>query len=174
VKARLFREDQAIRQPRVWGLVAILPAGFTLLLIWQVWLGHQTGPHPMTNSNVIGWTIFLWLIWLRLITVKLRTTVEPDRISIRLRGLWNVRRISAADVSKTEIVSYRAVEDYGGYGIRLTKRGRAYIASGDRGVRLTFAKGGKILIGSQHPEELAKAIAAAKLPTFPASSGQSD
>jgi hypothetical protein len=65
------------------------------------------------------------------------------------------------DGQDREVVTYQPVEDYGGC-IRLTKRGRAYIASGDRGVRLFFAKGGGILIGSQQPERLAQAIAAAR------------
>jgi hypothetical protein len=160
--ALLFRELQAIRQPRVWALIAILPTGFTLLLIWQVLLGHPAGPHPMPNANVIGWTIFLWLVWLRLVTIKLATRVQRGKLSISLRGLWTVRRIALADVSKIEVIAYRPVEDYGGYGIRLSKRGRAYIASGDRGVRLTFAKGGSILIGSQIPEKLAQAVEAAR------------
>jgi len=163
-KAALFREEQAIRQPRIRVLVAILPAGFTLLLVWQVVLGHQAGPHPMPNGNVVGWTVFLWLVYLRLITVRLVTTVEPGRLSVSLRGLWTVRRIAPADVRRTDVVTYRPVEDYGGYGIRLTKRGRAYIASGDRGVRLTLSKGGTILIGSQRPGDLVRSIAAAARP----------
>ncbi len=160
--APLFREVQSIRQPRVWALLGILPAAFTLLLIWQVVLGHPAGPHPMPNANVTGWTIFLWLVWLRLITIKLATKVQAGKLSISLRGLWTVRRIALPDVARTEVVTYRPVEDYGGYGIRLTKRGRAYIAHGDRGVRLIFGKGGRILIGSQQPEKLAQAIAAAR------------
>ncbi len=86
----------------------------------------------------------------------------PGKLSISLRGLWTVRRIALPDVARTEVVTYHPVEDYGGYGIRLTKRGRAYIANGDRGVRLIFGKGGRMLIGSQQPEKLAQAIAAAR------------
>lgn len=152
-----------IRQPRIRALTAILPTAFTLLLIWQVVLGHKIGEHPMSSGNVIGWAIFLWLVYLRLITTKMVTRVEPGRLSVSMRGLWTLRKISLNEVGKTEVVSYRPVEDYGGYGVRLTKRGRAYIAGGDRGVRLTFTKGGKVLIGSQRPEELAKAIAAASV-----------
>lgn len=156
----IFREAQMIRQPRIRGLTAILPAAFTLLLIWQVLLGHKIGKQPVSNGNVIGWTIFLWLVYLRLITTKMVTRVERGRLVISTLGLWTLRKVSLQDISKTEVVTYRPVEDYGGYGIRLTKRGRAYIAAGDRGVRITFVKGGKILIGSQRPEELERAIKA--------------
>jgi hypothetical protein len=157
----LFREEQRFRQPSVRILPAILPAGFTLLLIWQVVLGHPAGPHPMGNGDVIGWTIFLWLVYLRLITIKLVTTVEPGRVSVSLRGLWRLRKIALTEVAKSEAVTYSPA-DYGGYGIRLTKHGKAYIASGGRGVRLTLANGGKVLVGSQRADELAQAIAAAR------------
>ena len=46
------------------------------LLIWQVILGHPWGKQPMSNANVIGWTMFLWLIYFRLITVRLVTEVR--------------------------------------------------------------------------------------------------
>ncbi len=157
----IFREAQMIRQPRIWGLTAILSTAFTLLLIWQVVLGRRIGGHPMSNGNVIGWTVFLWLVYLRLITTKMVTKVERGKLAISMLGMWTLRKVSVKDIGKTEVVSYRPVEDYGGYGIRLTKRGRAYIASGERGVRITLAKGGKFLIGSQRPEELERAIAAA-------------
>lgn len=155
-----FREAQTIRQPRIWAMTAILPMAFTLLLIWQVLLGHKVGQHPESNANVIGWTVFLWLIYLRLITTKLVTKVAAGKLKISMLGIWTLRKVALNEVGKAEVVAYRPVEDYGGYGVRLTKRGRAYIASGNRGVRVSFAKGGSILIGSQCPEQLAHAIAA--------------
>jgi hypothetical protein len=158
----LFREEQGVRQPRVWALLAILPTGFLLLLIWQVLLGHTVGTRQVSNGNVIGWTIFLWLVYLRLVTVKFVTKVEPGKLSISLRGLWTLRKIRLADIRNFEAVTYDPEKDYGGYGIRLSRRGRAYIASGDRGVRLKLADGGKILIGSQRPKELAEALVTAR------------
>jgi len=37
-------------------------------------------------------------------------------------------------------------------------KGKAYNVSGNRGVQLELLNGGRILIGSQKPEELVKAI----------------
>ena len=139
-------------------LVAIPPAGMTLLLVWQVILGHPWGRHPLSNANVIGWTIFLWLIYLRLVTVRLVTEVRPEGLTVGMRGLWRARRILLADIKSAEPVNYDPVREYGGYGIRNTRRGTAYIAGGNRGVRLEMAKGGTVLIGSEHSEDLASAI----------------
>jgi hypothetical protein len=156
----LFYEKQIFKHSRVRYLLAILPAAFLLLLIWQVILRHPTGRQPLSNGNVIGWTVFLWLVYLRLITLKLVTEVHAGNLHLSMHGLWSIRKIPLAGIGSAEVVIYDPVKDYGGYGIRLSPRGRAYIASGNRGVRLTLMKGMKVLVGSQRPQELAQAIAA--------------
>ena len=142
-------------------LLAILPTGFLFLLIWQVALGHKIGQTTMTNGSVIGWTIFIWVVYLRLVTSKLVTKVEGGRLSISLSGLWTLRKIPLAQVKNLEPVTYDP-NDYGGYGIRLSTKGRAYIATGTGGVRLRLENGGRILVGSQRPDELAQALTAAR------------
>ena len=154
----LFQEKQRFQLKRQLVLVAIPPAGMTLLLIWQVILGHPWGRHPLSNANLIGWTIFLWLIYLRLVTVRLVTEVRPEGLAVGMRGLWRARRIPLAEIQSAQTVTYDPVRDYGGYGIRTTRRGTGYIAGGNRGVQLEMAKGGTVLIGSEHPEDLALAI----------------
>jgi hypothetical protein len=125
------------------------------LLIWQVVLGHPWGQHPMSNGNVIGWTIFLWLVYLRLITVRLVTEVRDQTLVIAMRGLWRSRRIPLADIQSAETVTFDPERDYGGYGMRSNRQERAYIANGNRGVRLKLAKGSTLVLGSERPEELA-------------------
>jgi hypothetical protein len=153
-----FREQQSFRQRRVLILLAIPPAAMLLLLVWQAILGHPWGTKPMSNARVIGWTVFLWLVYFRLVTVRLVTHVSPDELSVGMRGLWRERRIPLNQIKSAKVVTYDAARDYGGYGIRTTRRGKAYIAGGDRGVRLELVKGGAVLIGSAIPEELLAAI----------------
>lgn len=154
----LFREQQSFRQRRVLILLAIPPAAMLLLLVWQVILGHAWGTKPLSNARVIGWTVFLWLVYLRLVTVRLVTHVRLDELSVGMRGLWSERHIPLKEITSAKVVTYNAARDYGGYGIRTTRRGKAYIAGGDRGVRIELVKGGAVLIGSARPEELLAAI----------------
>jgi hypothetical protein len=154
----LFHETQSFRLQRVRLMVAILPAAMSLLLIWQVILGHPWGKQPMSNGNIIGWTVFLWLVYLRLMTVRLVTDVSPAELRVTMRGLWRQRHIVRSDIKTAEIVTFDAARDWGGYGLRNTRRGAAYIADGDRGVMLKLVKGGAILIGSARPEELRSAL----------------
>jgi hypothetical protein len=136
-----FLEQQSFRQRRVRILLAIPPAAMLLLLVWQVILGH-----------------FLWLVYFRLVTVRLVTLVGPDDVTVGMRGLWRERHIPLKEIKTAKVVTYDAARDYGGYGIRTTRRGKAYIAGGDRGVRLELVKGGAVLVGSARPEELLAAI----------------
>ncbi|GIS68544.1 MAG: hypothetical protein CM1200mP8_1020 [Chloroflexota bacterium] len=48
--------------------------------------------------------------------------------------------------------------DYGGWGIRYGKNGKAYNVSGDRGVLLTFKNGSRVMIGSGEVDSLNSAI----------------
>jgi len=128
------------------------------LFIWQVILGHRWGKHPMSNASVIGWTIFLWIVYLRLMTVRLVTDIRAGELIVAMRGLWRARRISLSEIRSAEITSFDPERDYGGYGIRLNRRETAYLAAGNQGVRLTLSSGKRIVVGSQRAEELAAAL----------------
>ena len=128
----LFHEEQSLRQPRLLILTAIPPVAMLLLAIWQAGLGHPWGKQPMSNAGIVGWTIFLWLIYFRLITVKLVTEVLPNELSIAMRGLWRSYRISLAAVQSVHTVTFDPVADWGGYGVRFTARGKAFIARGNK------------------------------------------
>jgi hypothetical protein len=154
----LFHETQSFSQRRAAVALAIPPCGMLCLLIWQVILGHPWGKQPTSNVSVVFWTAFLWLLYVRLITVRLVTDVRTDELVVAMRGLWPARRIPLAGIQSAETVTFDAERDYGGYGIRSSRQGKAYIASGNRGVRLKLADGSTFLVGSQKPGELASLI----------------
>ena len=152
---RFFREKQGFPLRRIGPALATPPFIMLALLIWQVAFHHPWGKHPMSNANVIGWTIFLWAIFLRFITIRLVTEVGDSELVVSLRGFWRSRRIALSDIRSAETFSYDPIRDYGGYGIRTGRFGKAYIAAGNRGVRLKLANGATVVIGSERPEELA-------------------
>lgn len=154
----VFHEEQKFREGRVWTVLATVPVIFLLLVVWQVVLGHRWGRHSMSNASVVGWTIFLWLIYWRLINVKLVTDVWPDKLSISMRGLWRLRNVPWTEITGAEVVRFDAAKDFGGYGIRFTRKGKAYIAGGDQGLRLRLTRGGTLVVGSQRVTELANII----------------
>jgi len=150
-----FREKQRFSLKRIGPALATPPCIMLGLLIWQVVLGHPVGKHFMSNGDVVGWTIFLWAVFLRLITVRLVTEAQDGELVISLRGLWRSRRIPFREIRSAEKISYDPGRDYGGYGIRTGRFGKAYIAAGTQGVRIKLANGATVVVGSQRPEELA-------------------
>lgn len=153
-----FREIQRFPLRRMAIALAIPPFAMVALLIWQVVLGHTIGALTMPNKSLVGWTIFLWILFFRLVTVKLETTVKGGELVIRLRGLWQTRRLPLFEISKVENVRFDPQKDYGGYGIRSTQNGTAYLAKGDQGVRITLKDGSQLVIGSQHAADLIQAL----------------
>ena len=139
-------------------MTAIPPLIMSGLAVWQAGLGHTWGKVPMTNNGLIGWTIFLWLIYLRLITVRLVTEVRPKEISVRMRGLWRSYAVDLSAVKSAKPVTFDPARDWGGYGMRTSDRGRAFLAGGNRGVELELTRGGMMVIGSKRPDELARCI----------------
>jgi len=142
----------------VRSVLATAPAIFLALVIWQVVLRHPVGWLPFSNNRLIGWTIFIWLIYFRLITVKLVTEVWPDKLSIAMRGLWRERSIPLGEIEAVETITFNAVNDFGGYGMRTIGPKKAYLASGDRGVSIQLNRGRTVIIGSKRPDDLARAI----------------
>jgi hypothetical protein len=154
-----FREIQKFPLRRVAVALLVPPSILTLLLLWQVVLGHQWNGQSLSNGDVIFWTIFLWLVWLRLITVRLITKVTSGRLEVKLRGLWRKRRISLADFRSVEIINFDPVRDYGGYGIRsIAGGGKAWLADSTTGVSLTLVDGKTVVIATHRPGELAAAL----------------
>ena len=112
----------------------------------------------MSNGNVIGWSVFLWLIYFRLITVRLVTEVRKGKLVVAMRGLWRSRRVPLDCIQSVETITHDIARDYGGYGIRTTREGKAYVAGGGRGVRVTLTTGEKLVVGSERPDELVAAL----------------
>jgi hypothetical protein len=159
-----FLEVQRFPLRRIALALASPPCFLLGLLIWQVMLGHTWGKHPMSNGDVIGWTVFLWLVYFRLITVRLVTEVRKGELIVRMRGLRRLRRVPLDWIQSVETIKHDIARDYGGYGIRSTREGKAYVASGGRGVRVTLPAGEKLVVGSQRPDELAAAISGSAPP----------
>ena len=160
-----FREIQRFRQPWVWCL--FLSIAFFMFwifgrgLVQQLITGRPWGNQPMSDTGLVlvalvTFAIVLGVLWLFLM-MSLEVEVRSDALHVHFKFLRN-RRVIYGDIERVEAVQYRPVVEYGGWGIRRGRKGWAYNVSGNRGVRLEFRDGSHLLIGSQHPVELAAAI----------------
>ena len=94
------------------------------------------------------------------------TEVTPTEVRVWFGWVPIYRRaVPITNIHAIEVVQYRPIVDYGGWGIRAGRDGeRVLNARGNRGVRLELADGTRLLIGSQRPEELAETIERARRP----------
>ncbi len=100
-----------------------------------------------------------WRFQLLFLVANLTVEVRSDGLYYRFFPFhWSFHRISAESLAKYEVQTYRPIRDYGGWGIRYGRGGKAYNVSGNRGVMLELSDGQKLLIGSQKPDDLANAI----------------
>ncbi len=147
----IFREEQNFDW-RVYALLGLVVlSGITVL-----------GLIPISNTARTLLAIFVGMVPSCLIVYLLRMTTEitPTGILIWFGWIPSYRRVvSLGAITQVEVVAYRPIRDYGGWGIRHCRDGeRLLSARGDRGVRVQLADGSRLLIGSQRPEELARVI----------------
>lgn len=94
---------------------------------------------------------------LREVAFPLQTTLLQNELQVRF-GRRTRFRIPLKNVVRAYYRAYNPIPEYGGWGIRTGMQGRAFNMRGNEGVQLVLASGKRVLIGSQRPDELARAI----------------
>lgn len=142
----VFEEEQRFRQLWLWMLFVAEAA-----LIGGLIVKHPPPPPVIALLVlVVGIPFLMFLFW------TMRTEVRSDSVYIRFRPVK--RRIPLEDIKSVEARTYSPIREYGGWGFRYGRSGKAYNVSGNRGVQLELKSGERILIGSQKAEDLAAAI----------------
>ncbi len=117
------------------------------------------GSRPSSDTVV-------WVIWL-IVGVALPWFFYALKLIVEIRGegvfahffpLYK-RTIKFQDLKDYQVVKYRPILDYGGWGIRGSwRRELALNVAGNRGVKFELKDGRKNLIGSQSPEKFNRAV----------------
>ena len=94
------------------------------------------------------------------LALRMTTIVDPLAIQVSYGWIPLLRRnFDPRALKAVEVVTFRPWRDHGGWGPLRSHRGeRVYSARGCRGVRLTFVDGSQVILGSQHPERLARCL----------------
>ena len=160
--ARLYFEEQRFRQFWLWLTLLATAGGTWYALIAQVLLGTPLGDRPAPDLVlVLLWAVFGVGLPVLFFAARLVTEVREDALYLNFVLFpFTRRRIRYDELLEARSVSYRPIRDYGGWGIRYGRGGRAYNVSGNEGVQLEFRDGKRLLIGSQNAGRLALAIQA--------------
>jgi len=156
-----YREVQRLHPAlRVLIAVSCLAAGVAPLAAMLAMGGMPArgAPPPVWLVLVLFAVFGLAFPALMIHVMRLEVEVREDALYVRFVPL-RTRRIPYSSILRCEACAYRPIRDYGGWGIRWGgRRNWAYTMRGDRGVRLTLDGGHRLLVGSQTPEDLARAI----------------
>ena len=163
----LFREDQQFRSPLLWipllGVTAFCCGTVLWMISRQVIQDIPFGEDAMSNGRMLvlgGLVILLNVALLAFIaSMKLQTEVTTAGLFLRFLPLQRKTRLIDMDgVTAVSSVQYRPAMEYGGWGIRYGRNGRAYNVTGNLGVRIDYDNGQHLLIGTRHPDTLKEAI----------------
>ncbi len=149
----IYKETQKINQ---WWMQVLL-LGIAALPIWTFFKLHGSGqPYEevLLSSGFLTACILPALVILLFLLLTLTTEVTAEGIRVKYFPLWGTR-IAWDEVRSAEIIQYGFV----GYGIRLSfEYGVVYNAKGNKGLQILKKSGDKVLIGTQHPDDLNSAV----------------
>lgn len=134
--------------------IAIVSLIGTMVRVWN---------SERSSEAVVGLTITI-IVSLGIITFfslsKLMTTVDDKAIYYRFPPFVNSEKsLTKDDISEVYVRKYKPLTEYGGWGYRVRPgKGRALNVSGNMGLQIIRKNGKALLIGTQKPKELEKAI----------------
>lgn len=133
-------------------LVLLLVTGASCFAAWQS-LGSEAYMAGLVGVGVV------FAVTIVLISCRLRSRIDERGIHIKF-GPFIPQEKTWKWVDMEEVYVRRySLWDYGGWGYRYGSAGTAYTTKGNYGIQIVLKKGAKrILIGTQHPDEVQQAI----------------
>jgi len=156
-----FNETQKFRQWWIWLIILLTIVSWGYALISSL---QAEKPDKATDDLVLIITsIVPVLLIILLLVLRLVTRIRKEGIYVQFKPLQlREKFIPKEEIKSFEVRKYRPMAEYGGWGIRagLRKYGKAYNVSGNMGLQLYLENGKKLLIGTQKPQEIQKAMEA--------------
>jgi len=161
-QSSFYREVQRFRQIWLWAVVLAITGMQWYAVVERFLFKRPFGDNPMRDIPLtIYWVIFGIGLPALLFFSQLITEVRDDGIYFRFSPFhWTFRRIAFTEIKQCKVQTYNPIRDYGGWGIRIRYKRKAYNVSGNRGVQIELTNGDRLLIGSQRAVELWQAITA--------------
>lgn len=133
-----------------WG--AFVLTGYAILAGWDMDV-------PVALRIPIATALMLAALALRLVVAGLTVRVDDSGLFLHLGAVPLLhRRVSFDEVIGLDVVRYRPIREFGGWGIRGWGKKKAWTARGNQAVRLRLSDDRELYIGSDVPRRLAERI----------------
>ena len=160
-----FKEVQWFNQWFMW-LFYLLFAGMIVNFSYT-WYVLEEAVDKVDSQDIMGQIIVLGLLFLSvagILILRLQTRVDNEGIHYRFFPIhlqWH--KISWYDVQSWEVREYHPLQEYGGWGIRMSFSSsapshRAYTVRGNKGLFLQLRSGKFMLLGTQKSKEIKSAL----------------
>ena len=149
----LFQEKQRFNRWWLWLLLAVI--GY--FVFEPIYLSINEN-EILSLDQWMG-LIILGLVILLFVLVKLETKIQNEGIYVKFFPVVPKFKFYPWEEISTAVVrKYSPLMEYGGWGIRFGRNGKAYNIKGNKGLQLKFKSGNALLIGTQKAEELQKVL----------------
>lgn len=154
----LFEEKQKFDQPWLWVFIiasCMIPAIPMFMAL--------TGDETLYRDQFIGMAVAMTAMVIALFFLRMSeliTYVKSDGIHYRFPPfLSRWQHIDKEHLKTYAIIKYSPLMEYGGWGYRVGFKGKALNVRGNMGIKLNYGKSKSLLIGTQKPDDLHRAMA---------------
>ncbi|MGB6082753.1 hypothetical protein [Moheibacter sp.] len=149
----LFQETQRFTQWWLW----LLLFSVSLTIYRPIYMAISEG-QPLDAGQWVG-VIILAVVILFMFIIRLDTRIDERGIYVKFFPVIpKFKFYSWEEISTAVVRKYSPLMEYGGWGIRFGRNGKAYNIKGNKGLQLKFKSGNALLIGTQKAEELEKVL----------------
>ena len=145
---RIFEENQQFNQWWLWlGMIALV--GIFI---------YQRYPIEYNREFAISFGVLALVVFL-LFSIKLSTRIDEQGIHIKMFP-FHIKTVSYSwsELYSAEVIEYSPLTEYGGWGLRISRKGKAFSVKGNKGIKIQTVDGKNRMIGTQKFEEAKIAI----------------
>lgn len=159
-----FEEKQRFNQWWVWILTISVVTLSMGTILGQAIDTYQNGFESEEKATELIWVLLMLfatnalIIWL-LLSTHLDTRVDSRGVHYRFFPFINSwKTISRREIKEYSVSAYSPLKEYGGWGLRYGLEGKALNVRGNQGLKLKYGENKRLLIGTQMPVALEKAM----------------
>jgi len=140
---RNFKENQRFNQWWLWlGMIALVAVFI-----------YQRYPFKFNQEFFIPFVVLSIVIGF-LFSINLSTRIDEYGIHVKMFP-FHLKTVSYkwSELHRVEVVEYNPITEYGGWGLRISRKGKAFNVKGYKGIKLQTADGRSRMIGTQKFDE---------------------
>lgn len=149
---RVFKEEQAFRQ---WWLILIITGSIVVTAIPVLGNFEDTNYNFQKVFGFIPVLLVVVLFWI----LKLHTNINHEGITARFEPFGILKRhYHWHEIKECYVRKYAPFSEFGGWGIRIFGKTKAYNVSGNMGIQIVTRDQKRFLIGTKKPREAERVL----------------